>query len=387
LRAPRQLQACLNILELRELARRRLPGPLFEYLDGAAETERTAERNTAAFDEVQLIPRCLVNVDHIEVATRLLGQEVDWPVMCSPSGASRFYHPNGEMAVARAAQQTGTLYGVSVMGTYTLEEVATNCGPKVFQLLVFRDRDLTRELMSRAQRAGYPALCLTVDAAVRGKRERELRIGLGLPLRLSPQSLARFASCPRWCIGQARSGPLSLANLASWSGHRRLAAQSRFAAEQLDTSVTWQDVRDLKDQWQGAFALKGIMSAEDACRAVDAGASAVIVSNHGGRQLDGAAGALDVLPDIVKAVGDRAEVILDGGIRRGVHVLKALALGATACAVGRAPLFGLGAGGEEGVRKAFDILKSELVVAMKLCGCTDVASVERDLVRRLGTWG
>lgn len=387
MRAPRRLRACLSILDLRELARRRLPGPLFQYLDGAAETECTAERNTTAFDEVQLIPRCLVNVDHIKVATRLLGQEVDWPVMCSPSGASRFYHPDGEIAVARAARQTGTLYGAAVMGTHTLEEVAASCGPKVFQLLVFRDRDLTRELVNRAWRAGYPALCLTVDAAVRGKRERELRIGLGLPLRLSPLTLARFASCPRWCIGQTRSGPLSFANLASWSGHRSFAAQSRFAAEQLDTSVTWQDVRDLKDRWPGALALKGIMSAEDACRAVDAGASAVIVSNHGGRQLDGAAGALDVLPDIVKAVGGRAEIILDGGIRRGVHVLKALALGATACAVGRAPLFGLGAGGEEGVRMAFDILKSELVVAMKLCGCTDVAAIERDLVRRFGTSG
>jgi len=241
--------------------------------------------------------------------------------------------------------------------------------------------------MNGAWQANYRALCLTVDAAVRGKRERELRIGLGLPVRLSPQSLARFASRPRWLIGQARSGPLSIANIAAWSGHRGFAAQSKFAAEQLDTSVTWEDVRKLRDRWQGTLALKGIMSAKDACRAVDAGASAVIVSNHGGRQLDGAAAALDVLPEIVQAVGGRAEVILDGGIRRGVHVLKALALGATGCAVGRAPLFGLGAGGEEGVTKALDILKSELVLAMKLCGCTDVAAIERDLVRPLHTSG
>jgi L-lactate dehydrogenase (cytochrome) len=381
-RRPKRIGECLNIEDLRQLARRRLPAALFDYLDGAAETEITARRNTAAFDEQRLIPRGLVDVRTVSTRVRILGQEAAWPMMCSPTGASRFYHPDGERAVARAAAATGTLYGVSVMGTYTLEAVAaTGNGPKVFQALIFKDRTLTQELVVRAKRAGYLALCLTIDAAPRGKRERELRTGLGLPLRLSAQSAATFALRPGWCIGQLRRGPLSLANLAGRAG-QGLVTQSQFATGQLEPSATWKDARDLADLWNGPFAIKGIMCADDARRAVDAGATAVIVSNHGGRQLDGAAAAVEVLPEIVQAVGSSTEVILDGGIRRGAHVLKALALGAKACSVGRAYLFGLAAGGEAGVVKALETLKAELITSMKLCGCTDAAQVAPDLVRR-----
>jgi L-lactate dehydrogenase (cytochrome) len=367
---------------LRQLARRRLPAALFDYLDGAAETEITARRNTAAFNEQRLIPRGLVDVRTVSTRVRILGQEAAWPMMCSPTGASRFYHPDGERAVARAAAATGTLYGVSVMGTYALEAVAAaGNGPKVFQALIFKDRTFTQDLVVRAKRAGYLALCLTIDAAPRGKRERELRTGLGLPLRLSAQSAATFALRPGWCIGQLRRGPLSLANLAERAG-QGLVTQSQFATGQLEPSATWNDARDLSDLWNGPFAIKGIMCADDARRAVDAGATAVIVSNHGGRQLDGAAAAVEVLPEIVQAVGGSAEVILDGGIRRGTHVLKALALGAKACSVGRAYLFGLAAGGEAGVVKALETLKAELITSMQLCGCIDVSQVARDLVRR-----
>lgn len=379
---PKRLLDCLNILDMRQLAERRLPAPLFHYLDGAAETELTARRNTSAFDDICLVPHCLVDVTSVRTSRMLLGQEVAWPVMCSPSGASRLYHPDGECAVARAASATGTLYSLSVMATHSLETIATVSGPKIFQILLFRDRDLTWELVSRAANAGYQALCLTVDAAVRGKRERELRTGLGLPLRPSARTLASIARRPTWFLGQMHKGPLELAHLCDRTGSRSFTVHSRYAAAQLDTGATWADVRHLKERWSGALAIKGIMSADDARRAVDVGATAIVVSNHGGRQLDGAAAPIDVLPEIARAVGGRAEVILDGGIRRGSHVLKALACGATACAVGRAPLYGLAAGGEAGVRRMLELLRAELVLAMQLCGCTDVTDVDPQLIRR-----
>ena len=379
---PKRITDCLSILDLRELAARKLPSPLFNYLDGAAETEITARHNTGAFDEIRLVPRCLVDVSAIRTSRRLLGQEVAWPVMCSPSGASRFYHPEGECAVARAAAATGTLYGLSVMATHPLETIAAvSAGPKMFQVLLFKDRELTWGLVSRATKAGYAALCLTVDANVRGKRERELRTGLGLPLRLSARTLVSLARRPSWALGQMRGGPLTLAHLADRIDSRSLAAQSHYAAAQLDASATWKDARDVADRWKGALAIKGIMCADDARRAMDAGATAIIVSNHGGRQLDGAAAPIEVLPEIARAVGDRAEIILDGGIRRGTHVLKALALGATACAIGRAPLYGLAAGGEAGVKRALELLRAELVIAMQLSGCADVTAVDPKLIR------
>jgi L-lactate dehydrogenase (cytochrome) len=381
---PAHLEDCHNVLDLRELARRRLPPSIFHYLDGGAEDETTARRNISAFDEQHLVPRCLIDVTSVRTSTRLLGQEVEWPVFCSPTGASRFYHPDGELAVARAAASTGTLYSLSTMSTHSLEAVAeASTGPKMFQLYIFKDRDLTRELITRCKRAGYQALCLTVDAAVRGKRERELRMGLGVPMKLSLAGVASVASCPGWFFRQMRRGPMMMPNLASRAGSDRLVAQTKYIGEQLDASVAWKDVREWIELWGGPFALKGVMAVDDARRAVDIGATAVIVSNHGGRQLDGAAASIEMLPEIVAAVGDRIEVILDGGIRRGVHILKALAMGAKACSVGRAYLFGLGAGGEQGTAKALNILKAELVGAMKLSGCTDVRNIDCGIVKHI----
>lgn len=370
-------------MDLRELARRRLPHPIFHYLDGAAETEVTAQRNTEAFDEERLIPRCLVDVSNVRTNTRVLGQEVEWPVFCSPTGASRFYHPEGELAVARATATTGTLYGLSTMSTFSLEQVAAaNPGAKMFQLYVFKDRQVTRELVERCRRAGYGSLCITVDAAVRGKRERELRSGMGIPLRLSAGGLLSFAMHPRWLLGQVRGGSLSMPNLPERSDGGGIVADSKYIGGQLDATISWNDVRDIAEAWRGPLAIKGIMAVEDARRAVDVGATAVIISNHGGRQLDGAAAPMDVLPEIAAAVGERVEVILDGGVRRGVHVLKALARGAKACSIGRPYLFGLGAGGEQGVRKALQILRSEFTSAMKLCGCTELGAIDASIVRR-----
>jgi L-lactate dehydrogenase (cytochrome) len=380
---PGSLNDCHSILDLRELAQRRLPSPVFHFLDGAAETETTAERNTSAFDDERLVPRCLVDVASVRTSIRLLGQDIEWPVFCSPTGGSRFFHPSGELAVARATANAGTFYGLSTNSTYSLEDVAAaSNGPKMFQLYVFKDRDITRELIERCKRSGYQALCLAVDAPTVGKRERDLRTGFGIPIRLSMSVLASFALHPGWLLGQWRNGPLSIPNFANRTGSSSLVAQTRYIGEQLDPSVTWKDVREMSDLWGGPFAIKGLMSDDDARRTVDVGATAVIISNHGGRQLDGAAAPVEVLPEIAKAVGNQVEVILDGGVRRGVHVLKALALGAKACSIGRPYLFGLSAGGEEGVAKALNILRTELIRAMKLSGCADVRDIDRDIVRR-----
>jgi len=382
-RQPTRLSNCHNILDLRALARQRLPDPLFNYLDGAAEDEFTAHRNTSAFDNDLLIPRCLVDVSAVSTRTTVLGQAIDWPVICSPAGSQRFYDAQGELASARAAAKAGTLYSLAAMSSHTIEDVsAASGGPKMFQFFIFRDRDLTRELIERARQSGYKALCLTVDVAVRGKRERELRSGMGLPMKFTPASLASFALKPSWLYAHARTGAFSLPTFAARAGSTHLLAQTQYLGSQLDTSVTWKDVGEFATQWGGPFVIKGLLSADDARRARDVGATAVMVSNHGGRQLDGAAAPFDMLPDIVAAVGDDVEVILDGGVRRGVHVLKALARGAKACSVGRAYLFGLGAGGEAGAYRALQILRSELVCAMQLSGCTDARHIPASLSRR-----
>jgi len=371
-----RLKHCHNILDLRERARRRLPSPVFHFLEGGAETEWTAGRNTDAFDELQVIPRCLVDVGTVRTATRILGQDIEWPVFCSPTGASRLFHPDGELAVARAAARTGTLYGLATGSTYSLEEVAAaSHGPKMFLLYMYQDREITRELIERCKQAKYSALCLMVDVPVLGNRERDLRTGFSTWPKWSLNSFLSMMGRPAWALGQLRQGPVTMANFAG-------RGKSVGAVGQFDPSVTWKDVREIIDLWGGPFALKGVMSPDDARRAADVGVSAVIVSNHGGRQLDGAAAPIDVLPEIVRAVGDRLEVILDGGIRRGVHVLKALACGAKACSIGRPYLYGLSAGGEAGVARALEILRTELVRAMQLAGCADIKNLPENLIRR-----
>jgi L-lactate dehydrogenase (cytochrome) len=366
-------------MDIRDLARHRLPLPVFQYLDGAAETESTARGNTDAFDRTTLIPRALVNVSRVDTTTEVLGRPIAWPVLCAPTGASRLYHADGELSVARAAARADTFYSLSVAATHSLEEVArATDGPKIFQLLLFKDRGLTYDLLERSRESGYAALCLTVDAAVRGKRERELRYGMGMPPHLSLASMMHFAARPRWLVRQALRGRLSLRNVAPEL--QGITAGTRYLGQQLDTSVSWEDARRLVERWQGPCAIKGILSADDAKRAADVGFTCVVVSNHGGRQLDSAVAPYAVLSDIADAVADRVEIILDGGVRRGIHVLKALARGARACMVGRPYLFGLAAGGEAGVTRALDILRDELVRAMQLCGCIDVRRINPNLL-------
>jgi L-lactate dehydrogenase (cytochrome) len=373
---PRTLRQCHSILDLRELARQRLPRPIFHYVDGGAEDEVTMQRNLSAFDDIRVLPGCLRDVSSVKTSTRLFGQDIEWPLFCGPTGASRFCHPDGELAVARACASTATLYCLSTMSTFALEEVsAATTAPKIFQLYIFKDRSATQDLIERCKRSGYKALCVTVDTPVVGKRERDLRTGWGVPIKLSMRSAASFARHPLWLAGQARRGRLSMPTVAHLSGSRSLMAQTRYVGQQLDPAVTWKDVREIVSMWGGPLAIKGVMSADDARRARDVGASAIIISNHGGRQLDGAATPMDMLREIVAAAGQSMEVIVDGGIRRGVHVLKALALGANAVSIGRPYLYGLGAGGEAGVAKALEILKGELVRSMQLCGCADVGKI------------
>jgi len=379
------LARCHNIADLRRVARWRVPSPMFHYMDGAADDEVTMGRNESAFDELELLPRNLIDITKIDTSTTVLGQKIDFPLMLAPTGMSRLFHWEGELAVARAAARAGTFYSLSTVGTHSIEEVAAvNSGPKCFQIYVFKDRGLTAEFIDRSREAHFHALCLTIDLPLTGNRERDLRTGMTVPPKLSLRSWMDFAFRPLWSAAHLSSDPFTLANVA----HRVPAARpgdvntlQAYIGEQFDRSVTWADAEVMVKQWDGPFAVKGILTVDDAKRAVDIGATAVIVSNHGGRQLDHVPAPIEVLPEIVEAVGDRVEVILDGGVRRGTDVIKALALGAKACMTGRCYLFGLGAGGEAGVDRALQLLKAEINRDMALLGTRNVNEIGRHHVR------
>ena len=383
-----RLDQCHSIDDLRRRARRRLPSPLFHYIDGGADDEVTLGRNTAAFQDYDLLPSQLHDVAQVDLSTTLLGRRIDWPVMLSPTGMSRLFHHHAEPAVARAAARTGTFYGLSTLATTGLEAIAQAApGPKMFQVYVFRDRGLTREFVDRCQDAGYDALCLTVDMAVAGNRERDRKTGMTMPPSFTLASLASFLAHPAWAANLLRHPDFSLANVAHRAdvGSGGAISLIDYVNAQLDPSVTWQDAAWLAKAWGGKFVIKGIQTVADARRAADIGAHAVMVSNHGGRQLDGVAAPVDCIAAIAEAVGDRIEIILDGGVRRGTHVLKALALGADACAVGRAYLYGLAAGGYDGVMRALTLLRGEIARDMALLGCRTVREVSPHHIRWRGS--
>ena len=360
---------------------------MFHYIDGAAGEEWTMRRNTRAFDGYELVPRFLVDVSTIDLSTTVFGQRIEWPVFCSPTAMNRLFHHAGESAVARAAADAGTIYSLSSISTESIEEIAAaSGGPKVFQVYVFKDRGLNREFLQRCRDSGYKALSLTVDVPLAGNRERDLWTGMTIPPRLSLMSLIDIAMHPRWVWHHLTKAPIELANVRE-RAKGSVTTLVQYFNDQLDRSVTWDDAAWMVREWGGPFAIKGILSAQDAVRAVEIGASAVIISNHGGRQLDTAPAPIEMLKEIVDAVGGRAEVILEGGVRRGVHVLKALALGATACAVGRPYLFGLGAGGEAGVRQALAYLRKDIERDMALVGCKNVRELNRSFVREVTDWG
>jgi len=378
----RALEACRNIADLRALARRRMPAPIFHYVDGGAEDEVTLRRNTQAFEDYELEPEYAVDVSAIDTSTTILGQQLDWPVVAAPTGLLGLLHRDGEIGVARALARSGSVFTQSCMSNVTIEDVGAVPGAKMLQAYTFRDRGLTREFIARGREAGFVALCLTFDVPVPGMRERDLLYGLTVPPRLSIGSLLDFALHPRWSLRYLSGPPLRIANVAHRiaEGTSDLSSIIQFVTNQYDPSATWDDAAEMIGYWDGPVAIKGVMTPGDAKRAAAAGASAIVVSNHGGRQLDGAAATIDRLAPVVDAVGGDLEVILDGGIRRGSHVIKALALGARACMAGRAFLYGLGAGGEAGVDRACTILHQQIRRSMALSGVVRTADITRERV-------
>jgi L-lactate dehydrogenase (cytochrome) len=376
-----KLKNCINLKSLRRRAEQQLPGPIFDFLEGGADDEWTVRQNLKAFKRYPLSTRTLVDISAINPATHILGQEIAWPVMVAPTGASQLFHLDAEPAVARAAAEAGTLYTLSTMSNTSLETVsAATEAAKAFQLYVFRDRQRVESLVERCRNSGYQSLVLTVDTPLSGNRERDRVNGMSIPPRWTARNLLQFASKPRWSFNATFRCSYDLANFSDVGAGDTRGLAMEYVNKQFDRSLTWDDAAWLARLWNGPIAIKGILSADDARRAVDIGATAVWISNHGGRQLDGVAATLDCLPQIRQAVGGKVGVILDGGIRRGTHVLKALALGANACALGRPCLYGLASAGQQGVLLSLNILRTEFERAMALAGCQTIADINPDIL-------
>jgi L-lactate dehydrogenase (cytochrome) len=378
-----RLRDCHNFHDFRELARRRLPGPIFNYIDGAADDETTLRRNTASFEACDLVPGVLRGVSSVDLSVTVMGQKLAMPVYCSPTALQRLFHHDGEHAVAAAAAKFGTLFGVSSLGTVSLEAVRKQYStPQVYQFYFHKDRGLNRAMMSRAKTAGVDVMMLTVDSITGGNRERDLRTGFSIPFKLTLGGMLQFAIKPAWGINYVTHERFALPQLdehVDMSGGAM--SIGRYFTEMLDPAMTWDDVAAMVREWDGQFCLKGVMSVEDARRAVDIGCTGIILSNHGGRQLDGSRAAFDQLAEIVDAVGDRIDVLMDGGVQRGSHVLKALSLGAKAVGVGRYYLFPLAAAGQPGVERALGQMRTELERDMKLMGCTSISQLSRANLR------
>ena len=378
------LRQCFNTQQFRKLAKRRLPGPIFHYIDGAADDEVTYRRNTAAYDQCDLVPSVLAGVESVDMKTRVMGIDLDLPLFLSPTALQRLFHHDGERAVGRAAEAHGTLFGISSLATVGIEEIArTIKTPKIFQLYYHKDKDLTYGMIERCKQSGFDALALTVDTIVGGNRERDLVTGFTSPPRLTPRSVFSFATHPAWTVNYLFREPFELSNLKDHipEGSNVSVSVSDYFSSMLDQSMDWDAAADIRERWGGPFCLKGVMSVEDARRAVEIGASAIMVSNHGGRQLDGSRAPFDQLAEIIDAVGSDIDVICDGGIQRGTHVLKALSLGATACSGGRWYLYALAAAGQQGVEKALSNMRAEIERDMKLMGARSITDLGRHNLR------
>src|SRR3954452_24517040 len=378
-----RLQDCHNFHDFRRLARRRVPGPIFDYIDGGADDEVTLRRNTASFEQCDLVPSVLRGVASVDMSVTIMGQRLAMPVYFSPTALQRLFHHDGERAVAAAAAKYGTMFGVSSLGTVRIEELRkAHDTPQVYQFYYHRDRGLNRAMMQRAKEAGVEVMMLTVDSITGGNRERDLRTGFSIPFRLSLAGMLQFAVRPMWGINYVTHEKFRLPQLdqhVDMSGGA--LSISRYFTEMLEPSMTWDDVAAMVRDWNGQFCLKGIMSAADARRAVEIGCTGIVVSNHGGRQLDGSRSSSDQLAEIVDAVGDRIDVLMDGGVQRGSHVLKALSVGAKAVGVGRYYLWPLAAAGQAGVERAFGLMRTEIERDMKLMGCTAISQLSRSNLR------
>ena len=379
-----KLSNCHNFQDFRELARRRLPSPIFHYIDGAADDEITHRRNTLAYDDVDLVPSVLAGVENVDLSTTIFGRKIELPLYCAPTALQRLFHHEGERAVAKAAQKYRTMFGVSSLGTVSVEEIGTMIDtPKMFQFYFHKDRGLNNSMIERAKAAKFDVLALTVDTITGGNRERDLRTGFTSPPKLTLSSLFSFASKPMWTINYLTKPKFELPQLQDYvaEGTNIAISIGEYFSTMLDQSVNWNDAEKLCSQWNGHFALKGIMSVEDAKKAVDIGCTGIMVSNHGGRQLDGARAPFDQLAEIVDAVGDKIDVICEGGIQRGTHILKALSMGAKACSGGRLYLYALAAAGQAGVERALNQYRTELERDMKLMGCTSIDQLNRSNLR------
>jgi L-lactate dehydrogenase (cytochrome) len=379
-----RLSDCHNFADFRTLARKRLPGPIFHYIDGAADDEVTYRRNTAAYETVDLVPNVLRDVETVDLSVEVMGQKLDMPLYCAPTALQRLFHHEAERAVARAATTYGTMFGVSSLATVSVEDIADLApGPKMFQFYFHKDRGLNKALLDRARAAGFDVMALTVDTITGGNRERDLRTGFTTPPRLTWSSLLSFAAHPAWAWNFLTREPFDMPHLSGHldTGTHLPVSVGDYFSTMLDPSMTWTDAEKLCAQWGGPFALKGIMSVEDARRAVDIGCSGIMVSNHGGRQLDGSRAPFDQLAEICDAVGDQIDVICEGGVQRGTHILKALSVGAKAVSGGRLYLYALAAAGQAGVERALGQLRLELERDMKLMGVTTISDLSRDNLR------
>lgn len=378
-----RLNQCHNFQDFRTLAQKRLPSPIFNYIDGAADDEVTYRHNTEAFERCDLVPNVLTGVEDIDMSVTVMGQKLDMPIYCSPTALQRLFHHDGELAVAAAADKFGTMFGVSSLGTTSIAEVRKKFkNPQVYQFYFHKDRGLNKAMIESAKEAGVDVMMLTVDSITGGNRERDLRTGFSIPFRLTLGGLVQFAIKPMWGINYVTHESFKLPQLdehVDMSGGA--ISIGKYFTEMLDPSMTWDDVAKMVKLWDGQFCLKGIMSVEDAKKAVDIGCTGIILSNHGGRQLDGSRSPFDQLAEIVDAVGDKIDVIMDSGIQRGTHVLKALSLGAKAVGGGRFYLFPLAAAGQPGVERALTLMRAEIERGMKLMGCSSVDQLTRSNLR------
>jgi len=378
------IKNCHNTKDFRKLAKQRLPGPIFHYIDGAADDEITYKRNTEAYNTCDLVPNVLAGINNVDMTTTVMGQKLKMPLYCAPTALQRLFHYEGEIAVAKAAEKLGTMFGVSSLGTASIEEISELVTtPKLFQLYVHKDKGLNKDLIERCKNSNFEAMCVTVDTAVGGNRERDLYTGFTIPMKLNLSSFMSFAIHPKWVFDYYTKPKWELSNLKNHidAGTSVMTSIGDYFTKMLDNSLDWKGVEEINKNWGKQFAIKGIMSVDDAKKAVDVGATAIMLSNHGGRQLDGSRSPFDQLSEIVDAVGDKVDVICEGGIRRGTHVLKALSLGAKACSGGRMYLYALAAGGQKGVEKAMTNLRDEIERDMKLMGISSLDQLSRKNIR------
>lgn len=379
-----RLNDCHNVEDFRQLAKSRLPFPVFHYIDGAADDEITKRRNSSAFDDCDLVPNVLAGSQDIDMSITVMGQKIDMPLMLSPTALQRLFHWQGERAVAAVAQRMNTWFGISSLATVSIEEIGEEISsPKLFQLYIHKDKGLNTSMIERCKAAKFDAIALTVDTIVAGNRERCLRTGFTSPPRFTPASAMSYALHPGWTLNYLLRDKFALPNLDTHVGEGTNVAVSvaDYFNTMLDRTMDWKMAEKIRSDWGGEFCLKGIMSVADAKRAVDIGATAIMVSNHGGRQLDGSRSPFDQIAEIADAVGGQIDIICDGGIRRGTHVLKALAAGATAASGGRLYLYALAAAGEAGVERIVSNLRDEIERGMRLTGAASVDALDRSMLR------